>query len=54
VLQGSSFDEPDELWSAIQDMLKGVERETLDAVFQESMIRLQSALMEMVNMLGDV
>jgi hypothetical protein len=54
VLQGSSFDEPDELLSAIEEMLRGVDRETLDAVFQEWMIRLQHALMEMVNILSDV
>jgi hypothetical protein len=40
VLQGSSFDEPDELLSAIQEILAGVGRETLDAGFQQSMIRL--------------
>jgi histone-lysine N-methyltransferase SETMAR len=54
VLQGSSFDETDELWSAIQEILNGVSRETLDVVFQEGMIRLQNVLMEMVNMLSDV
>jgi hypothetical protein len=43
VLQGSSFDEPDErdeLLSGVQENLKGVDRELLDAVFQEWMIRL--------------
>jgi hypothetical protein len=54
VLQGSSFDEPDELLSSIQPILRGVDRETLDAVFQEGMIQLQNVLMEMVNMLSDV
>jgi hypothetical protein len=45
VLQGSSFDEPDEsdeLLSAIQEILKGIGRETLDAGFQEWIIRLQN------------
>jgi hypothetical protein len=42
--QGSSFDEPDELLSAIQKMLKEVDRETLDAAFQEWMIRLQKCI----------
>jgi hypothetical protein len=31
----------DELLSAIQESLRGVDRETLDAVFQEGMIRFQ-------------
>jgi hypothetical protein len=47
MLQESSFDEPDELdglLSAIQEILKGVDRETLDAVFQEWMIRLQKCI----------
>jgi hypothetical protein len=38
VLHGCSFNEPDELdgfLSAIQEILRGVDRETLDAVFQE-------------------
>jgi hypothetical protein len=41
MFQGSSLDESHELLFAIQGMLKGVDRETLDAVFQEWMIRLQ-------------
>jgi hypothetical protein len=44
VLQGSSFDEPDErdeLLSAIQEILRGLNRGTLDAVFREWIIRLQ-------------
>jgi hypothetical protein len=40
VLQEGSFDECDELLSAIQDIFIGVDRETLDGVFQEWMIRL--------------
>jgi hypothetical protein len=38
VLQRSSFDEPDEadkLLFVIEEILNGVDRETLDAVFQE-------------------
>jgi hypothetical protein len=54
VLQGSSFDEPDELLSSIQAILRGVDRKTLDAIFQEWMIRLQKVLMEMVNILSYV
>jgi hypothetical protein len=45
VLQKNAFDEPDEideLLSAIQKILRGVDRETLDAVFQEWIIRLQN------------
>jgi hypothetical protein len=41
VLQGSSFGEPDErtkFLSAIQSILRGVDCETLDAIFQEWMI----------------
>jgi hypothetical protein len=38
VFQGNSFDEPDELLSAKQKMLRGVDREALDAVVQEWMI----------------
>jgi hypothetical protein len=44
VLQGSSFDESDELLSPIHKILRGVDRETLDAVFQEWMIRLQKCI----------
>jgi hypothetical protein len=47
VLQGSSFDEldeADELLSAVQESLRGVDRETLDAVIQERMIRLQRCI----------
>jgi hypothetical protein len=44
VLQRSSFDEPDELLSAIQKKLREVDRETLDAIFQEWMIRLQKCI----------
>jgi hypothetical protein len=52
--QESSFDEPNELLSAIQKIVRGVHRETLDAGFQEWMIRLQNVLIEMANMLSDV
>jgi hypothetical protein len=41
VLQGSSFDEfdePDELLSAIEKILRGIDPETLDAGFQEWII----------------
>jgi hypothetical protein len=41
VVQGSSFDELDKLSSPIQEILRGINRETLDAVFQEWMIRQQ-------------
>jgi hypothetical protein len=41
VLQVCSLDEPDELLSAIQENSRGVDRETLDARFQESIIRFQ-------------
>jgi hypothetical protein len=41
VLQRNSFDEPDELLSAIEEIMRGVDRETLDAVFHEWMTRLQ-------------
>jgi hypothetical protein len=34
VLHGSSFDEPDELLSVIQEILREIDSETLDAVFQ--------------------
>jgi hypothetical protein len=53
VFQGSSFDEPYELLSTIQEILRGVDRATLDVAFQESIIRLQNSLMEMVNMSSD-
>jgi hypothetical protein len=43
VLQGSSFDEPDELLSTIQEILREVDREILDALRQEWMIRLQKS-----------
>jgi hypothetical protein len=39
-----SFDESDELLSTMQDILREVDRETLDAVFQEWMIRLQKCI----------
>jgi hypothetical protein len=42
VLQESSFDESDELLSDIQEMLTGIDRQTLDAVFQEWRIGLQN------------
>jgi hypothetical protein len=35
VLQRSSFDEPDELLSTIQKILRGIDRQTFEAVFQE-------------------
>jgi hypothetical protein len=41
VPQGSSFGQPHELLSATEEILKGAGCETLDAVFQEWMIRLQ-------------
>jgi hypothetical protein len=41
MLQGSSFDEPDELLPAIQVILIGVDCKALDAIFQEWMIRLE-------------
>jgi hypothetical protein len=41
MLQGDSFDEPDEVLSAIQKIFSGVDRESLDAMFQAWMIRLQ-------------
>jgi hypothetical protein len=44
MLEGSSFDEPDELLFVIQEILRGVDRETLDEVFQEWMIRLQKCI----------
>jgi hypothetical protein len=47
VLQESLFDEHDQsdgLLSAIQEILSGVGRETLDAVFQRWMIRLQKCI----------
>jgi hypothetical protein len=44
VIQESSFDEPDELMSVIQEILSGIDRETLDAIFQEWMIRLQKCI----------
>jgi hypothetical protein len=49
VLQATSFDEPDEpgeLLSAIQGILRVVDREILDAEFQEWMIRLQKFIDE--------
>jgi hypothetical protein len=45
VVQRSSFGEPDEsheVLSAIQDILRKIDHETLDAVFQEWIIRLQT------------
>jgi hypothetical protein len=53
VLQGRSFDEPDELLSVLPGILRKVDRETLDAVFQEWMTRLQNGGMKMLNMLSD-
>jgi hypothetical protein len=44
VLQESSFDELDELLSTIQEIFRGFDRETIEAVFQEWMIRLQKYL----------
>jgi hypothetical protein len=41
VLQGSSFDERDERFPAIQEICRRVDRQILDAGFQEWMIRLQ-------------
>jgi hypothetical protein len=38
MLQGSSFDEPHKLLSAIQEILRGIDRAILDAVFEEWMI----------------
>jgi histone-lysine N-methyltransferase SETMAR len=42
--QGSSFNESDELLSGIQQTVRGADRETLDAVFQEWMITLQNCI----------
>jgi hypothetical protein len=44
VLQGSSFDEPDEFLSVIQEILREVDRETLDVIFQEWMIPFQNCI----------
>jgi hypothetical protein len=44
VVQRNSFDERDELLSAIQEILQGVDCETFDAGFQEWMIRLQKCI----------
>jgi hypothetical protein len=44
VLQGSSFDEPDDFLSAIQKILREIICETLNAVFEEWMIRLQKCI----------
>jgi hypothetical protein len=44
MLQWSSFDEPDEPLSAIQEILSGIDDESLDAAFQEWMIRLQKCI----------
>jgi hypothetical protein len=44
VLQGSSFDKADELLLAIQEMLSGFDRESLDAIFQEWMILVQKCI----------
>jgi hypothetical protein len=44
VLQGSSLDELDERLSAIQAILKGFDREILDAVFEEWMAQLQKCI----------
>jgi hypothetical protein len=41
VLQRSSFDKPDELLSAIQGILRGIDGKTSDATLQEWLIRLQ-------------
>jgi hypothetical protein len=46
VLPGSSFDEPDDLLSAGQEILREGNHETLDAVFQECLIGLQNVSME--------
>jgi hypothetical protein len=46
VLQGSSFGELDELLLAIQENLRGVDPEILDALFQEWMILLQNCIDE--------
>jgi hypothetical protein len=35
VLPGSSFDEPDEFLSLFQEILRGVDHETLDTAFRE-------------------
>jgi hypothetical protein len=44
MFQRSSFDELDELLSALQEMLRGVDHETLNAAFQERMIRMQNCI----------
>jgi hypothetical protein len=53
MLAGDSFDELDELVSATHEILRRVDRETLNAVFQEWMIRLQKCIDENVNILTD-
>jgi hypothetical protein len=40
----SSFDKPDERLSVIHEIRRGVDRETLDAVFHEWMTRLQNCI----------
>jgi hypothetical protein len=44
VLQRNSCDEPAQLLSANHEILRRVDRETLDAVFQEWMIRLKKCI----------
>jgi hypothetical protein len=46
VLEGSSFDEFDKLLSANQEILCGVDRQTLGAGFQELMILLKKHIDE--------
>jgi hypothetical protein len=54
MLQGSSFDGPDELLSAIQEILTEFDHVTLDAVFQNGWSDCKNVLMEIVNRLCDV
>jgi hypothetical protein len=44
VLQGTSLEGRDKFLSAIQAILRGVDLETLNAVFQEWMIRLEKCI----------
>jgi hypothetical protein len=44
VLQRSSFDESEELLSAIQEILRRLDRGDFGCIFQEWMIRLQKCI----------
>jgi hypothetical protein len=54
VLQGNSFEKLDEFLSAIQQILSGVDRETLDRYFKNGWSDCKNVLMEMVNILSNV